>query len=145
MHSIRPCVGLARRYHDSSKIIAYINVRGANNRTTLHQRQFHRAYSTGADDGSNAEKTPPKSTTLPALMKVPWSHLLSGLPLYPPFGWIARNLVIGQIEPDFDPVEFKRGATEALVVASNYLANRDYEQLQDLISPNALKSLKFNV
>jgi len=145
MHSIRPFANLTRRFYDNSKRLAYINVCGANVRTALHQRQSHCAYSSGADDGSNAEKTPPKSATLPALMKVPLSHLLSGLPLYQPFGWIARNFVIGQIEPDFDPVEFECGAREALVVASNHLANREFDQLQDLISPHALRSLKFNV
>lgn len=146
MHSFRSIVNIGRHVHDLSKAITYINVHDANVRSTIIQLS-KRVYSSNANNEPNTEKGPPTptATKLPALMKVPYSHLLSGLPLYGPLSWIAKVFIIRQIEPEFDMYDFKYGAAQALYVTSKYLSQRKYNEVQELFLPQTLKALKRNL
>lgn len=78
-------------------------------------------------------------------MPVPFYHMVSGVPLYKPFGRFAEKYVIGPIEQNFDVAEFSRGAKEALIVVSERLAGQQYDQLKRLVSPYALPVLEHNI
>lgn len=102
-----------------------------------------RFYTSKPDDNEDAD---PKVDTLPDIMKLPTSfYWLAGSLFDALMVWLQQKIALPIIDRDFNPDEFLDGALQAMEIVSARLANREYDQLESLIAPDALEEIKNNV
>lgn len=87
-----------------------------------------------------------KEPALPDLMELPTSFYLTKGSLWDlGMVWFTKKFVIPDIDKGFDAQEFIDGATRAIEVVSRRLAAQEYNELEGLITPEALDILRTNI
>lgn len=80
------------------------------------------------------------------LMDVPPEKFIGGRSIFSGiFGWIAIRTAIRSVDPNFNSHDFIRGAGQAIEVLSQRLANEEYDELQEIVAPQAIETLKGNI
>lgn len=102
---------------------------------------YNRYASTSTNDGETTKRDEPIE-----LMPVTVDEMLSGRSLIDLVsGWVAINLGIKKVEPDFNIKDFLRGAAQAIEVVSGRLSEQKFDELEGMVTPEALAVIKPNV
>lgn len=114
-------------------------------KTSTFNKPVLRKYATSSD-GNDSDEEPEKGPALPDLMELPvTTYLSSGSILDLLKIWFISTFRMPSVDKDFKMPEFLDGATQALIVVSQRLGAREYDELVGMVTPEALSILRTNI